>query len=292
MGQQACRYVIIKFVPDVVRDEPLNIGVVLQCPDKQWVECRFATTFARVVKLYPDVDVNLLRSFADDMESRISGFMQGRQLALGEVPADEAVPLSSPDFLDFLFMEYGGRFQFTQPQPTLAEDLEAELLSLFSTFVVPQAQPQRPEVRAAPVTHPTVVRRVRRIFQEERVMPYLHPRVTVPGKHWEYRFDFAYQNAHRGLIQSVAFDVKGPEDKQKRAFVVAGRITDILERGEFDKFSLILQPPSADKVEGYEEAKVYLADVRATTVIPMEEARRYAISLRGTFEPPRLFQSP
>lgn len=286
MAQEACRYVVVRFVPDVVRDEPLNIGVILQCPNKRFVKAKFGTKFTRVAKLYPEVDLNLLRSFADEMTDRTGAFMLGKQLVLGELPPEEPVPLSSPAFLDFLFQEYGGRLQFTKPQPTLAEDLEAELLSLFGIFVELPRERERREVKRAPVTHPKVLKRVRRIFKEAKVVHHLQPRVRVEGKRWEYDFDFAYVNTQKGLIHSVAFDLTKPEKKMERAFWFGGAVTDVLRRGEFQNISLILQPPEPNIVEGYEEARGYLRDSPlSVNVIEIEQAPEYAASLRRTFEP-------
>ena len=284
MAREACRYIVVRFVPNVVRDEPLNIGVILQCPEKEFITAKFATKFTRVAKLYPDVDLNLLRSFADDMTDRIEAFTHGKQLALGELPREEPVPLSSPAFLDFLFEEYGGRLQFTKPQPTLAEDLEAEISSLFGIFVELPSERERRKVKRAPVTHPMVRRRVREVFEEAKVMDYLQRGVRVKGKRWEYDFDFAYVNRHKGLIQSVAFDLVSPEDKRDRAFSIGGMIDDVIREREFEQFAFILQPPEPDRAEGYEKAKDYLRDM-PSTLIEMEEAAEYAASLRRTFEP-------
>lgn len=292
MGFEACRYVVVRFVPDVVRDEPLNMGVILQCPQRHFVEAKFTAKFTRIAKLYPDIDLNLIRSFAKYLAERIEDFTKGKQLALGEHPRKEPISLASPEFLDFLFQEYGGAFQFTKPQPTLAEDLQSELSSLFNIFVEVSEERERLELKRAPVTHPRVLKRVRQIFEEAKVIDYLQPKVRVTGKRWEYEFDFAYVNSHKGLIQSVAFDLATADKKISQAFWFGGAATDVLHRGEYQNISLIIHPPDPERAEGYEEARGYLNDSLSgpqARIVEIEKASEYAEFLRRMFQGPTLF---
>ena len=50
-------YAILRVVPRVDRGEAVNVGVILSCPDRQFLEARVEVDDARVLALDPTVDL-------------------------------------------------------------------------------------------------------------------------------------------------------------------------------------------------------------------------------------------
>ena len=72
-------FFLLRYVPDTVKDEFINIGVVVRSP--QGVEVRFTKDYSRVFSLDPDVDVEWLASLEQDLR-RILGSATEQNAAL------------------------------------------------------------------------------------------------------------------------------------------------------------------------------------------------------------------
>ena len=54
-------YAVIRVVPKVDRDEFINAGVIVSCPDLSFLEARIKLNEARLLALDPTVDLELVR---------------------------------------------------------------------------------------------------------------------------------------------------------------------------------------------------------------------------------------
>ena len=55
-------YAVIRVVPRVEREEFVNAGVIVSCPEKGFLEARIELDEARVVALHPGVDLDAVRT--------------------------------------------------------------------------------------------------------------------------------------------------------------------------------------------------------------------------------------
>jgi hypothetical protein len=113
-----CSFFLVRYVPDVVRDEGLNIGLFLYSPQEDYLDCLFTDDFRRVRSFHPQADTDLLRElprhFQDEIREREN------QLA---------------DYVRELQESYSNLIQVTAPRPCLAADPQAEMQSLFARYV-------------------------------------------------------------------------------------------------------------------------------------------------------------
>ena len=70
MAQQQCNFFLVRYVPDAVKNEFVNIGVVLMPPAGD-VELRFTRDWARVRCLDPQADVEMLEALEADLRSQM-----------------------------------------------------------------------------------------------------------------------------------------------------------------------------------------------------------------------------
>ena len=61
-GEHSYDYAIIRVVPRVERGEQLNAGVILSCPEVEYLEARIELDEAAVLALDPGADLEALRS--------------------------------------------------------------------------------------------------------------------------------------------------------------------------------------------------------------------------------------
>jgi hypothetical protein len=72
-GERACAYRILRYTPNLVRDEWVNIGVLLYDPSTGERRLRVMEEqdeYNRVRRLHPQADEALLRALRDDLEDR------------------------------------------------------------------------------------------------------------------------------------------------------------------------------------------------------------------------------
>jgi hypothetical protein len=71
-----CEFFLLRYVPDVVKGEPVNIGVVLlEDGDEGFTDIRFRQDWRRVRCADPDVDIELLESY----ETELRRLLQSRE---------------------------------------------------------------------------------------------------------------------------------------------------------------------------------------------------------------------
>ena len=55
-------YAIVRIVPRVERGEQINVGVILSCPDADYLDARIEVDEARLLALDPSIDLETMRT--------------------------------------------------------------------------------------------------------------------------------------------------------------------------------------------------------------------------------------
>jgi hypothetical protein len=71
---KACSYFLVRYIPNLLRNEGLNIGILLHCPEERYLGCRFAEDFRWLRRLDPKADLELLSELQADFERQIDSF--------------------------------------------------------------------------------------------------------------------------------------------------------------------------------------------------------------------------
>jgi hypothetical protein len=75
-------YAIVRVVPRVEREEFVNVGVAVFCPDHDFLAARFELDEARVLALHPSVDLEVVREHVEAFERVCSGGAEGGPIGL------------------------------------------------------------------------------------------------------------------------------------------------------------------------------------------------------------------
>src|SRR6185312_251316 len=84
MKQQQCSFFLLRYVPDAVKNEFVNIGLVL-LPPAGPAELRFTKDWARVKCLDAEADVDLLQSLETDLRNQLQGMDGNRDLIVRRI---------------------------------------------------------------------------------------------------------------------------------------------------------------------------------------------------------------
>ena len=71
--RRQCEFFLLRYVPDAVKDEFVNVGVVLVESGGGWADVRFTHDWKRVRCLDPDADVEMLEGLEREIKRADAG---------------------------------------------------------------------------------------------------------------------------------------------------------------------------------------------------------------------------
>ena len=211
-------YRVIRYTPNVVRDEWVNIGVILgdaadgpvggaahgSAPDAAHGHPRRQARLiesdgemARVRRLHPGADIALLRSLAAEFEARLSGNGSGGR---GEPGAVEAYWRRLEDSLS-------NAVQFSPQKEVLAPDFDLELDRLYQAHVTP---PRGARGGLLENTRAWIHAKLRDVFLRRKLSAKSSWQKSVPVEEFTQpgdplKIDYAYRsNGTRGFIEAIS----------------------------------------------------------------------------------------
>lgn len=184
-----CALYVVRYVPDLVRDEALNIGLFLHSPEQEYLDCIFTDDLRRVRRFHPKADLELLGSLQEHFEQEIK-----------EHEADLEA------YLHYMQETYSNILQLTPPRTCLLRDPQAEIQDLFARYVSSS--------RAAPLVPDTRMRIKQRLtaaLESAGVLAIKRFRKLVPAEQLTrekgdpFCFDYGYKpNGHVKLIHALS----------------------------------------------------------------------------------------
>jgi hypothetical protein len=157
-GRMQCEFSLVRYVPDPVKDEFVNIGVVLREAAAQAMVVRFTKDWARVRCVDPDADIEMLEAMETEMRRRL----------LEE--DTETTPLMTT-----IRDSFSHQLQMTEPKACLAENIAAGMDELMQLYV----EPRRQKARQAVSGRQAIVRKMRMQFEHARVWDLMQKRISA-----------------------------------------------------------------------------------------------------------------
>ena len=222
-GERAFAYRILRYAPNLVRDEWVNIGVLLFAPGTGEHRLRLIEEqeeFRRVRRLHPQADESLLRRLRDDLEDRL----QTANSNAGSGAGWQALVAKWDDTLS-------NALQLAPQKGTLAEDLDAELERLYNDHVAPE----RASAGAAG-TRSQMRSYCSQVFRQARIWERIDKRIsasefTFPGD--PIRIDYGYRhNGTRGFVHTLSVN-RAPSTAQNFAYTAARIAATAAWKSEF-----------------------------------------------------------
>ena len=119
-----CEFFLIRYVPDVVKGEFVNIGVLLReaAGAEARAQVKFTRDWSRVRCLDADADIGLLEALEQEIASRLTLAVSARD---------------PKTVLEVLQDTLSNSLQMTEPKATLAENMPTEMELLLRMYVEP-----------------------------------------------------------------------------------------------------------------------------------------------------------
>jgi Protein of unknown function (DUF3037) len=255
------RYRTLRYTPNLVRDEWVNVGVLLEeinGPRRAVRLIEEPAEFARVKRLHPRADEGLLRGLPGELESSL------------RTPENEARL-----YLEKLGDTLSNVVQLGPAHAVMAEDFDAEMDRLYRDHVAPP-----PVVRGGIVenTRAWIRHRLNDIFRKHRIFGKLERGVRVeeftqPGD--PMRLDYAYRyNGTRGYLHTV---VLGRDAAQAK--VLAYTAECIRARAANSEFTAITEIEPAPNNPRHQFVSRLFEEQRIS-IVPLNRVERFAEGLR------------
>jgi hypothetical protein len=210
--EQSLAYHVLRYTPNLVRDEWVNIGVLVFHPATGERRLRLIEDeeeFHRVRRLHPQADEALLRALRDDLESRFEASgtngSNGGPVGIQKVLAKWDQTLSNA-------------LQLAPQKGVLGTDLDTELERLYADHVT---MPRVGGRIGLPGSRGTIRWYCSQVFKQARLWDRLEKSVraaqfTFPGD--PMRLDYGYRrNGTRGFVQMLSV-TRAPADAKLLAY--------------------------------------------------------------------------
>jgi hypothetical protein len=217
--ERGLAYHVLRYIPDLVRDEWVNIGVLVFNPRTGERRLRLIedqVEYSRIRRLHPAADEALLRALRDDLEDRLDSADNGPAVPLQKILTKCDETLSTA-------------LQIAPQKGVLADDLDAELERLYSDHVAvprPQSRVGQPGSRA------TIRAYCAQVFKQARIWDRIEKSVrvaefTFPGD--PSRLDYSYhRNGTRGFVHTLSV-TRAPQDVKSLSY----NVRHIAERARY-----------------------------------------------------------
>jgi hypothetical protein len=255
-------YRVLRYTPNLIRDEWVNIGILLEDPQKQRARARLIedeSELVRVRRLHPSADVAILRDLPATFQSELA--------ATG----------ASAAWIEKMSQNLSNVLQFSPRKAVMSEDFDAELERLYQNHV---AVPARIGRGAAILenTRAWIRAKLNDVFRRHRILARMEKGVraeqfTQPGD--PMRIDFGYRyNGTRGYLQALSL---GRDPAQAK--VLAYTAECIRARQADSEFTAITEiaPLSANPRHQF---VVRLFDEQKIAVVPLPQVEMFAERLR------------
>jgi hypothetical protein len=189
--RRQCEFLLVRYVPDRVKGEFVNIGVLLRETDKARgqgggpVAVRFTKDWRRVRCMDPDAEIEMLEALESDLGQRLGNEEHGAA------------------FLARLEDTLSNGLQLTRAKPCLAENLAAEMDRLMRIYV----EPQKREPVSRTSARRSIYAIMRREFERSGVWSFMEKQIPVArytGGADPLRIDCAYRNGGVRMFQAIS----------------------------------------------------------------------------------------
>jgi len=254
------QYSIVRYVPDVIRDEAVNVGVLVRAAEGQRFAFKFLPRSATVRKLWPGADQALVRNFERQLTS----------CSEKDEPLGRAGRVKDSEFFDKARSEFNGNLQLTPPRAATGENIEQVLKRAYQTSVA------EPGLGTRPINYQMIApyRLRQRLWTAFQKRDLLRPgRVTkelvLQGKHAPWTFDLGYENGALHVVASLALNAPTAEANLGRALVLKGMLEEVrsTQKGGVKGIAVVEGLGNNSSPKGSNEAGEILTDAKIATYL-------------------------
>lgn len=239
-------YQILRYQPDRVSEEFLNIGLVVYCAEVRYIRCSVINKIGRVKHLFPAVHSRTFLSKIKLLSGHLNkvGFDWEREF-----------PLNTPSSLVEITKTYlpidDSALYFTEEKFGLDVDLDIAFLSMYNRIVV--GKEPKTETYA---TDKKVWKNIyKSYFQKYHLDDNLKSRsIKTTGD--EIQFDYAVKNGKWNYLEPVTFSLKREDSIKNKVYQWIGKLEELDRSKEDFNLFLLSEMPSDQKLRSFIKSRI------------------------------------
>lgn len=254
---------ILRYVPDPVTQEFVNIGIVLSSPSDRFLKARLSPHYGRITKMFGKTHGASFRSYVRYLQAEINSLGESR--LGGSLFDDLSVPLSEK--LTQILPNDDSSFRFVRGGAGVSGDPQQMIDVLYERYIG-----QYEDNETSSRKDDEAVWRIFKTPLERGVLvSHLEPKV-IKSADYEYEFQHSWKNGVWHLYEPLSLDLGDPGTIVDKANRWLGRITTLSEsHEEFKLFFLLGKPKGAQLQEAYIKAQNILTKAPAPKQLIQEE---------------------
>ncbi len=263
-------YSVLQYIHDLERGESLNIGVLLFCPQRNFLKAITTKSFSSVSKIFgkENYDNKRLKALARAFEERVQA---------------ESPKVASYENLLLFIRTRANHFLLTEPRPMKVIDPEKDLHALFTRLVEPiphaallVAEEAREDMKA------TFVRSITKRNLSPLVKKNYRVQAPILG---EVTFPFAFKNGKINLVETAHFGGVEKKDLEKASIV---SVRGDLLKGQY-QLNLIADFTDHNEEQEHIQALLQRYQVRMITTQTLDQFVREIEQTAKPFEDQELY---
>lgn len=260
-----CSFFLVRYVPDLVRDEGLNIGLFLHSPEQEYLDCLFTRDFGRVKRLHPQADLKFLEELQSYFEQQIK---------------EHETDLES--YIREMQESFSNLIQVTDPRTCLTSDPQSEVQTLFARYVAGRAS-----TAPRPDTRMRIRQALTAALERSGVRKHKLFEKHIPAEQWTkkgdpFTFDYGYRpllvegkpNGHIKLLHALSLG-----RDTELAKVLAYTIERVREKEHAD-LTAVVEGLASPKDKAAQASQEILKESRIA-IQPLAGIDPYAESIRA-----------
>lgn len=214
-----CKYSLIRYVADPLKDERTNIGVIVHAPGERFLG--FDLDLRRVRSKVTRSDKEALKHYELQLTAIENEDMDW------DAASFEGFRVADPEFLDKLSDYLGSKVVIDSPRGCISPSPDRAVADLFQKFVGVT------RVRPARTTKRVLIHNVKEALAQRGVGEYLKSRPTIQGTHRAYTLPLGIRHAHKTYVE--ALNVLEANEASYRAMASIARLWTDARHGDLNR---------------------------------------------------------
>lgn len=215
------RFTIVRYVPNAIREEPINVGLILHSFTDHYLA--FNWDLRRARPKLTQADKETFKNYEQELE-----LIENEDVDW-DAAQFENYKVAETDFLDSIADNIGNKIRFSSPQGYLTDDPDSAFEELFQQYVATIG------VSGRKITKRTLVKNVKDEFVQRGVGEYVKPGPEVIGEHKQYKLPLGIYHSKRTYIEVLKLG--SAEEKNYRAMAAIGRLWQDAKRVPVNRYA-------------------------------------------------------
>lgn len=256
MTRSRAHYCLVQYCPDAFRAEAANVGVLLFCPERRFLDARMVQGADRPSRFFGRAAVD-------------RHALDGAKRSFQNLVEREREHVRSLEDLEAFLARFGNALAFTKPRAASVDDPERELEELFHELVGGRNRREGARARRVPALD-AVFARYEGSPLVERDKQVVIPRIDVT-----IEVPYAYTNGRLNLVRPTHFGADEVTARRKaEALLLEGRL--LAEAGNQGSRQVVLAVGTDEEERESENRVARLFDALGQKFVPSHEVSAFA----------------